>query len=99
MESTLTKVGNSAAVIIPSALRREAGVAIGDEVRIESPRSGVIVITALFEGDADRRARLAETERRLADLSSQLAPWPALATADDLIEAGKRGRADAIVLP
>ena len=98
MESTLTRVGNSAAVIIPSTLRHEAGVAVGDELRIESPRTGVIVITALFEGDADRKARLEETEKRLKSIASQLAPWPAHATADDLIEAGKRGRTDAIVL-
>lgn len=44
--STVKKLGNSAAVILPKELRSIAGMEIGDAVDIDVPRSGVITITA-----------------------------------------------------
>ena len=44
--STVKKLGNSAAVILPKELRSIAGMEIGDAVDIDVPRPGVITITA-----------------------------------------------------
>lgn len=44
--TTVKKVGNSAAVILPKALRSQAGMELGSEVSMESPEPGVIVIRA-----------------------------------------------------
>lgn len=44
--STVKKLGNSAAVILPKELRSIAGMQIGDAVDIDVPRPGVITITA-----------------------------------------------------
>lgn len=44
--TTIKKVGNSAAVILPKALRSQAGMELGSKVSMESPKPGVIVIRA-----------------------------------------------------
>lgn len=48
MNSTTVKhLGNSAAVILPKALRQLAGIEIGDRVNIDSPEPGTVVIKAV----------------------------------------------------
>lgn len=48
MSSTTVKhLGNSAAVILPKALRQLAGIEIGDQVSIDSPEPGTVVIKAI----------------------------------------------------
>ena len=47
-------------------------MSVGDALSIDSPRSGMIVITAIHDEGADRIARLEDAERRLAALSQQM---------------------------
>lgn len=60
--ATLTKVGNSMAVLLPKALRQEADIDQETPLRIASPRKGVVVITSLLQEDDDRRAQLKRAE-------------------------------------
>ena len=45
--TSLTKVGNSMAVLLPKTLRAEAGIESDTRLSLSSPRKGVVVITAL----------------------------------------------------
>lgn len=90
--ATLTKVGNSMAVLLPKALRQEACIDHETSLRIASPRKGVVVITSTLIDDEDRLARLEAAEQRIATRASEMPPWPESATADDLIAAGKEAR-------
>ncbi len=48
MSTTMVRqLGNSAAVILPKALRSAAGIEIGDQVSVDSPEPGTVVIKAL----------------------------------------------------
>lgn len=86
--STLTKVGNSMAVLLPKALRQEACIEPDVPLRINSPREGVVVITAVYDDSTDRLTRLQEAEERIAS-RKVCAEWPEGKTADDLLRAGK----------
>lgn len=86
--STLTKVGNSMAVLLPKALRQEAHIEPDVPLRINSPREGVVVITAVYDDSTDRLTRLQEAEERIASRKVR-AEWPEGKTADDLLRAGK----------
>lgn len=92
VETTLSKVGNSMAVLLPKALRTEACFEPDEPLRLDSPRKGVVVITALFMDDGDRLARLARAEARIKARCGVVKPWPEGATADDLLRAGKDER-------
>ena len=91
--ATLTKVGNSMAVLLPKALRQEACIEADTPLRIASPRKGVVVITsALDENEDDRLARLEEFERQNIERARRARPWPEGATAEDLIAEAKEAR-------
>lgn len=60
--ATLTKVGNSMAVLLPKALRQEADIDQETPLRIASPRKGVVVIT-VAPPRGRRSPRSAETGR------------------------------------
>lgn len=90
--ATLTKVGNSMAVLLPKALRQEAGIEQGTSLRIASPRKGVVVITSLLQEDADRRAQLKRAEAHIAARRKKTKPWPEGVTADSLIAEAKEER-------
>lgn len=92
--ATITKVGNSMAVILPKALRQAAAMEDGSSVRIESPRKGVVVITAIESLDCSRLDRFRAIEEKLKAKSTTLPPWPSGVTADDMIRQGKEGKAD-----
>lgn len=92
-EATLSKVGNSMAVILPKALRNAACLGSDEPLRLESPRKGVIVITALCEEDEDRIARLEDAESRIKARKKKMRPWPDSASADDILKAGKDAHA------
>lgn len=93
VETTLSKVGNSMAVLLPKALRTQACLEQGMPLAVESPRKGVVVITALVAADDDRLARLEDAEVRIQGRKSQVEPWPEGYTAEDLLQAGKDSRA------
>lgn len=95
--ATITKVGNSMAVILPKALRQAAALDDSSSVRLESPRKGVVVITAIEPLDCSRLERFRAVEKRLKDDAASLPPWPEGLTADDLIRQGKKGRADELL--
>lgn len=90
--ATITKVGNSMAVILPKALRQVAAMEDNSPVHIESPRKGVIIITAIDSQESSRLDRLRAAEKRLRARSATLPPWPAGATADQIISQGKQRR-------
>ena len=90
--ATLTKVGNSMAVLLPKKLRQEAGIERDTPLRIASPRKGVVVITAQPNEREDRRARLKRAEARIAARRQKVKPWPEGVTADDMIRMGKEER-------
>lgn len=94
--ATLTKVGNSMAVVLPKGLRQQAGFEAGEKLSIDSPRKGVVVITAIHDNAEDRLARLEKVEARISK-RSRLAPWPKGKTADDFIREARDARADEIV--
>ncbi|WP_165045959.1 MULTISPECIES: AbrB/MazE/SpoVT family DNA-binding domain-containing protein [unclassified Adlercreutzia] len=82
--ATLTKVGNSMAVLLPKALRQEACIEPETPLRIASPRKGVVVITSVLSDD-DRLERLETFERRNIERERCARSWPEGATAEDLI--------------
>lgn len=89
IETTLSKVGNSMAVLLPKALRSEACFEPDEPLRLDSPRKGVVVITALHSDGEDRLARLERAESRIKSREDRLKPWPEGKTAEDLISEGK----------
>lgn len=93
VEATLSKVGNSMAVILPKNLRNAACLESNEPLRLESPRRGVIVITALCEEDEDRIERLDDAESRIKARKKRVRPWSDSASADDILKAGKDARA------
>lgn len=93
--SALTKVGNSMAVLLPKTLRQEARIEPDVPLRLESPRKGVVVITAVYDDSADRLTRLQEAEERIASRKMR-AEWPQGKTADDLLREGKERAAHEI---
>lgn len=96
-QATLTKVGNSAAAFIPKATRDQAGVEVGQEYDISSPRPGVVVLTFHKNNKARRLERLLEAERAIR--AQHLPAWNRDTDANTLIEQGKARRVDAILLP
>ena len=89
--ATLTKVGNSMAVLLPKALRQEAAIDQDTPLRLASPRKGVVVITSMLD-EEDRLARLRRVEARIAARRNKIKPWPEGLTADDLIAQAKEER-------
>ena len=69
--ATLTKVGNSMAVLLPKALRQEAAIDQDTPLRLASPRKGVVVIPPcsttkridLLAYDASKHASLPDAIR------------------------------------
>ena len=98
MPTTLSKVGNSMAVLLPKALRHKAQIDTSAPIELHSPRKGVIVITAMDDTSCDRLAKLDAIEAKLAELSKSLPPWPEGKDAEGLIREGKEARADEIAL-
>lgn len=94
--SMLTKVGNSMAVLLPKALRQEACIEPDVPLRVDSPRKGVVVITAVYDDSVDRLTRLQEAEKRIASRKAR-SEWPEGKTADDLLRAGKEREAREII--
>ena len=94
VETTLSRVGNSMAVILPKSLRTEACLESGETLRLESPRKGVVVITAMLSNDKDRLARLEDAELRIKERQDRTKPWPNGLTADALLKAGKDSHSD-----
>lgn len=94
IEAKLSKVGNSMAVLLPKKLRAEAAFGPDEAVRLESPRKGVVVITALLSDEGDRLARLEGAESRIRERQSSTRPWPEGMTADAMLAAGKDARSD-----
>ena len=90
--TTLTKVGNSMAVLLPKALRQEAGIEQDTPLHIASPRKGVVVITSVLDNEDDRLARLKRTEARIAARRNKIKPWPEGKTAEDLIAEAREER-------
>lgn len=90
--TTLTKVGNSMAVLLPKALRQEAGITPDTPLRIASPRKGVVVVTSVLDTGDDRRAQLKRAETRIAARRGKMRPWPEGKTAEDLIAEAKEER-------
>ena len=86
--TSLTKVGNSMAVLLPKALRQEAGIESDTRLSLSSPRKGVVVITALQDSTEERL----KTLERIAENAKNMKPWPEGLTADDLIKQGKEAR-------
>ncbi len=97
IETTLSKVGNSMAVLIPKALRKEACIGAGETLRVESPRKGVVVITSVM-GLEGRAERLRDAQERISARADRVAPWPDGMTADDMIARGKEVAADELLL-
>ena len=93
--ATLTKVGNSMAVLLPKALREEAGFSGESLLNLNSPRKGVVVITSLLDDGEDRLEKLKAVEERITNRTKSN-PWPIGLTADDLIKSGKDTRANGI---
>lgn len=96
--ATLTKVGNSMAVLLPKTLRQEAAIEASTPLSIASPRKGVVVITAVVDEEEDRLSRLEKVEARRVARRGEIQPWPESATAEDLIAAAKEDRARDFVL-
>lgn len=96
--ATLTKVGNSAAAFIPSSLREQAGIAVGDTYSIESPHEGVVVLRFRRSDGNERLARFERAQRSIQAAASSIPAWDDSLTADDLIRAGKDGRTHDVVL-
>lgn len=94
VEATLSKVGNSMAVLLPKALRAQACFEPEKPLRLESPRKGVVVITSLVDDNEDRLSRLKHAEERIKQRQSSMKPWPKGKTADDLLLEGKGVRAN-----
>ena len=92
IETTLSKVGNSMAVLLPKTLRIQAAFEPGVPLAVESPRKGVVVITAKVESDEDRLERLTGAEARIQARKAQVEPWPEGHSADELLKAGKDSR-------
>ena len=96
-ESTLTKVGNSAAAFIPRALREKAGVDVGDSFAMESPRQGVVVLRFHRPTSASKLRKLELAERRIKALAEGLPAWDESLTADQLIREGKEMRSHEVL--
>ena len=97
VETTLSRVGNSMAVLLPKALRAEACFEPEEPLRIESPRKGVVVITALHSDDDDRLACLEAAEARIQARKASIEPWPEGATAAELVSLGKDRLSDELL--
>lgn len=93
MTATVSRVGNSAAVLLPKALRQHAGISVGDAVRVSSPRQGVLVLSREEDDIGRRLQRYEEARERMRARVDQWPAWPAGMTADDLIDAAKGDRA------
>lgn len=96
IETTLSKVGNSLAVLLPKALRQAAEFDIDTQIRLETPRKGVVVITSVMD-DSDRSERLQAAEARIQKRSKHLDPWPQGKSAEDLINEEKGAMADELL--
>lgn len=92
METTLSKVGNSMAVLLPKALRAQACFEPEERLRLESPRKGVVVITALHADDEDRLSCFEAVQTNIKKRRSRVRPWPTNASADELLQEGKDRR-------
>ncbi len=97
IETTLSKVGNSMAVLIPKALRQKACIGAGETLRVESPRKGVVVITSVM-GLEGRAERLRDAQERISARADRVALWPDGMTADDMIVRGREAAADELLL-
>ena len=98
MEATLSKVGNSMAVILPKHLRQEACIEAGDPLKIESPRKGVVVITSAISTE-DRSSRLRAAQDRIAARAEKVLPWPSGTSAQDMLAQGKETSSHELFLP
>lgn len=91
--ASVTRVGNGAAVLLPKALRQQAGISVGDVVRVVSPRQGVLVLSRETDEASGRLERYEAARSRICERARKLPPWPAGKTAEDLLDAAKEDRA------
>lgn len=96
--ATLSRLGNSMAVLLPKPLRQQACIDVEDELHLSSPRKGVVAITALCESDEERLAVLTKAEQHIASRKRGAAPWPEGTTAQDMIDEGKAEHAHDIAV-
>ena len=94
---TLTKVGNSMAVLLPKALREQAAIDAESPLSIASPRKGVVVITSLEDMGEGRLLKLEKAEAQIA-MRTKMNPWPQGYTAEALLRESKDARADDIAI-
>lgn len=90
--ATLTKVGNSAAAFIPSKLREQAGIAVGDTYSIESPREGVVVLRFNTRPASKKLARFERAQSAIQAMGRTLPEWDDALTSEDLIRLGREAR-------
>ena len=95
--TSLTKVGNSMAVLLPKTLREEAGLNKDTPLNITTPRKGVVVITAIHDDRKDRLERLKQAEACIAENAKKMKPIPKGLSARELIKAGKDAKVDEIL--
>lgn len=94
--ATLTKVGSSTAAFIPSKLREQAGIVVGDACSIESPHAGVVVHHFHTHSGNDRLVRFERPQSAIQAMGHTLPAWDDGLTADDLLRSGKATRANGI---
>lgn len=91
----LAKVGNGTAVFIPSAVRSQAHISVGDSLQIETPRAGVIVLSFTEQNKDDRLAKLEAAEKHIRQRGESLPPWPSSSMdAETFLNMGKEAKAD-----
>ena len=91
--ATVTKIGNSAGVAIPARLREDGCFSVGQRVQITRPRKGVIVLQTQPQDSENTLARLDAAEAKIQARCKRVKDWPENATAQDLIDKARRGRA------
>ncbi len=94
IETTLSKVGNSMAVLLPKSIRQDACISPQQPLRVESPRKGVVVISSLLDDEEDRLSRLQTANEQIRGRARTAKPWPAGKTAEDILDEGKDAAAD-----
>ena len=93
----VARVGNSAAAILPSAVRREAGIEVGDTYELHVPRPGTVVLRFASKEPSTRIERFEQAQARIHERSEAAKPWNDDFDAEELIRKGKEARARAII--
>lgn len=71
--ATVTKTGNSAAIVLPAELRKANGIHIGDQIELSARPDGIIELKKIKE----KRNRQQAFEEAIAFFDSvECKPWP-----------------------